>query len=436
MDKELASMVLIRALPEEYNTFVSLLLLLDKLDKKRVQEAFITEEIQRRRCAADILSSAAAMAVSVAPLKCDFCGHSGHAIATCYAYGNAQKRAQEDAASRASGRRKKPQQQAKQAQDASTTPTVPSGEKEFAGNASTSVSDPVDPSAFVQSHADFRWNADSGCTSHMTAHRHWIRGYRPYRTPVELADGSVIFSVGIGSVVFDPVIDGKGTQSIEMGQVLHVPQLQSNLLSCLYLTRCSGFKIIIDSTFMHFMRDEKLRFRARITPSNAAYIDATTLPAPESAHLVSTRPLDLQLWHEHLCHHNTADIQKLVSGEMATGITRKMHSAPFPSTGHCAAAPLDLIHSDVSGPFKVMLLKRESGVFAAFKLFKALAENQLGRSIKALHDDKGGEYMSNEFNTFCDSNGIVRRHTTRNCPQQNGDTEQANRTINNYAGPV
>ncbi|KAJ2911310.1 hypothetical protein MD484_g9104, partial [Candolleomyces efflorescens] len=181
------------------------------------------------------------------------------------------------------------------------------------------------------------------------------------------------------------------------------------------------------------MRDEKLCFRARITSSNAAYIDAITIPAPESAHLVSTRPLNLQLWHERLCHHNTADIQKLVSGEMATGITLsssakrnpicepclagKMHSSFFPSTGHRAAAPLNLIHSDLSGPMSVstpegyrywvtfiddhtrfqvvMLLKQKSGVFSAFQSFKVLAENQLGRSIKALHDDKGGEYCLN-----------------------------------------
>ena len=41
-----------------------------------------------------------------------------------------------------------------------------------------------------------------------------------------------------------------------------------------------------------------------------------------------------------------------------------------------------------------VMLKRKSDTFAAFKLFKALAEMQLGRKIKALHDDKGGEYMS------------------------------------------
>ena len=60
----------------------------------------------------------------------------------------------------------------------------------------------------------------------------------------------------------------------------------------------------------------------------------------------------------------------------------------------------------------VVMLKNKSDAFSAFKSFKALAENQLGRTVKALHDDKGGEYMSNEFNAFCNASGIRRLHTT------------------------
>jgi hypothetical protein len=37
--------------------------------------------------------------------------------------------------------------------------------------------------------------------------------------------------------------------------------------------------------------------------------------------------------------------------------------------------------------------------------------------------------MSTEFNTFCDDSGILRLHTTRNRPQQNGDAERANRVM-------
>ena len=47
LDDELASMTLIRALPEDYNAFVSSLLLKDSLDKAAVQNAFVREDNQR-----------------------------------------------------------------------------------------------------------------------------------------------------------------------------------------------------------------------------------------------------------------------------------------------------------------------------------------------------------------------------------------------------
>ena len=157
-------------------------------------------------------------------------------------------------------------------------------------------------------------------------------------------------------------------------------------------------------------------FRARITSSNAAFIEGTARPAVESACAIQTRPLDWQLWHERLCHHNIADIAKLISGGLAIGISLsssekrdpvcepclagKMHSGSFPSTGNRAALPCDLVHSDLCGPMStstpegfrywvvfiddatryrvIVMLKRKSECFAAFKSFQALAETQLG----------------------------------------------------------
>ena len=113
-----------------------------------------------------------------------------------------------------------------------------------------------------------------------------------------------------------------------------------------------------------------------------------------------------------------------------------------------ATRPLQLVHSDVHGPVKVSthhywvsfiddfsrfkavyLLKRKSETFAAFKQFKAWAENVTGLRMGSLRDDKGGEYMSREFEAFCIDHGIQRQHTVRNRPQQNGVAERANRTI-------
>ena len=129
----------------------------------------------------------------------------------------------------------------------------------------------------------------------------------------------------------------------------------------------------------------------------------------------------------------------------------KMHANPFPISHSRASRPLQLVHSDVHGPVKVpthqgyrfwvtfiddfsrfkavYLLKHKSETFAAFKQFKAWAENITGQRLGSLRDDKGGEYMSREFEAFCIDHGIQRQHSARNRPQQNGVAERANRTI-------
>jgi hypothetical protein len=77
----------------------------------------------------------------------------------------------------------------------------------------------------------------------------------------------------------------------------------------------------------------------------------------------------------------------------------------------------------------VYLLKCKSETFAAFKQFKAWAENITGERMGSLHDNKGGEYMFREFETFCIDHGIQRQYTVMKRPQQNGVAERANRMI-------
>ena len=64
---ELASMTLIRALPDNYNAFLSSLLLKDDLDKAAVQNAFAHEDNQCRRRQEESPSIGTALAVSSGP---------------------------------------------------------------------------------------------------------------------------------------------------------------------------------------------------------------------------------------------------------------------------------------------------------------------------------------------------------------------------------
>ena len=165
--------------------------------------------------------------------------------------------------------------------------------------------------------------------------------------------------------------------------------------------------------------------------------------------------MDLSLLHCHLCHHHLVGIRKLLSGSLVTGLKLDSKAEPDPvceaASTRRATKPLQLVRSNVHGPVKVSthqgyrywvsfiddfsrfkavyLLKRKSETFAAFKQFKAWAENVTGLRMGSLRDDKGGEYMSREFEAFCIDHGIQRQHTVRSRPQQNGVAERVNRTI-------
>ncbi|GJY11823.1 retrotransposon protein, putative, ty1-copia subclass [Tanacetum coccineum] len=77
----------------------------------------------------------------------------------------------------------------------------------------------------------------------------------------------------------------------------------------------------------------------------------------------------------------------------------------------------------------VYLLKHKHEVFETFKVFKNEVENQLGKTIKALRSDRGGEYISQEFKDYLKACGIFQQLTPLYTPQHNRVFERKNRTL-------
>lgn len=77
------------------------------------------------------------------------------------------------------------------------------------------------------------------------------------------------------------------------------------------------------------------------------------------------------------------------------------------------------------------LFDRKSEAFDVFKRFKIRVEKKTNTPLQALRTDRGGEFTSQEFNNFCDANGIQRQLTAAYTPQQNGVAERKNMTIMN-----
>jgi transposase InsO family protein len=74
----------------------------------------------------------------------------------------------------------------------------------------------------------------------------------------------------------------------------------------------------------------------------------------------------------------------------------------------------------------VYFLKLKSEVFYKFLAYKALVEKQFGHQYQKLRIDNGGEYVNNNFTSYCTTQGIQMQHTVPYTAQQNGVAERKN----------
>ncbi|KAJ9552497.1 hypothetical protein OSB04_016542 [Centaurea solstitialis] len=77
----------------------------------------------------------------------------------------------------------------------------------------------------------------------------------------------------------------------------------------------------------------------------------------------------------------------------------------------------------------VYLMRHKSESFERFKEFQNEVQNQLDRKIKFLRSDRGGVYLSDEFDNHLMECGIVSQLTPPYTPQMNGVSERRNRTL-------
>lgn len=246
MDNELICMTLLRALPEEYSSFPSSLQMLDKFNKEKLQEVFMAEKQLRnrsgtaptteRRTPACSLLQHLLPALSVMNATCNFCSLPGHSQSACHRYRAVQQQAAQDAKERAQEQRKfRPRGGKGNANTASgqEPAAAASAVQEFAGKASLHFNLIYTPS---QCTADMLWTADTGATSHMTPHKHWLRDYKPLSILIHLANNHIMHSASVGTLLFAAELnDGQFGCQVLFSRVLHVLELGSNLLSVLYL---------------------------------------------------------------------------------------------------------------------------------------------------------------------------------------------------------
>ncbi|KAG7553691.1 GAG-pre-integrase domain [Arabidopsis suecica] len=306
------------------------------------------------------------------------------------------------------------------------------------------------------------WFLDSGCSNHMCGDKSWFSSLdQGFRHTVKLGNNASL------------TVFGKGNVSLRVNGRLHtisdvyfVPDLKSNLVSIGQLL-LKGCEVLMKEGVCKLYHPEfGLIMESEMTKNKLFKISAIKTAAVE-CHKVSESG-ESQLWHRRYGHLNHKSLRTLQYQNMVIGIPQikkieesekcvdclvgKQHRESVPKKSMWRASRrLQLIHSDLCGPISpasnsdkryiltfiddhsrkvwIYFLSHKSETFVSFTRFKSKVERETGEALVCLRTDRGGEYMSNEFKSFCEETGISRQLTTAFTPQQNGVAERKNRTI-------
>ncbi|GJT57639.1 retrotransposon protein, putative, ty1-copia subclass [Tanacetum coccineum] len=270
---------------------------------------------------------------------------------------------------------------------------------------------------------------------------------------------SWIYDTGCGTYICNTTQGLRESRKLKPGALsLYVGNGQREAVESIGLFYLYGFIIRFVNNTIQVSRNNMVYFSA-IPRDGIFEIDLSNSYANESSiYTVSNKraKLDLDsalLWHCRLGHISKKRIEKLQHDGLLNStdlrafekcvpcMSGKMARKPYTHQVERAKDLLGLIHTDVCGPFKIMsrqgasyfvtftddfsrygyvyLLKHKHEVFETFKVFQKEVENQLGKTIKSLRSDRGGEYMSQEFLDHLKDHGLSPTYSPYTHTQHN-----------------
>ncbi|GJV02550.1 retrotransposon protein, putative, ty1-copia subclass [Tanacetum coccineum] len=229
---------------------------------------------------------------------------------------------------------------------------------------------------------------------------------------------SWVCDTGCGTYICNTKQGLRGAKKLKRGSLylqLSLPSITRGVVLVSHLVN-KGFTQCFTDFGLSVSMNNMIYFIA-ITVNGIYKIDMydSTLPIVNSIYYISnkrTKPnLDSSyLWHCRLAHINKKRIENL----QHDGLLKPTDNELF---DQCVSCISDMCQRKV--------------LVTSFKVFKNEVENQLGKTIKAIRSDRGGEYISQEFKDYLKAYGIVQQLTPPYTPQHNGVSERRNHTLLN-----
>ncbi|KAI3735245.1 hypothetical protein L6452_14737 [Arctium lappa] len=204
------------------------------------------------------------------------------------------------------------------------------------------------------------------------------------------------------------------------------------------------------------IKKPKEKKKGRVTSTSGIYVIEANLSTSYTSWVLDTG------CGSHI-YRNVQELKRtrrLSKGEvnLRVGNRAKMTKAPFVGQSERASDVLGIIHSGVCGPMNIQarggyryfitftddlsrfgyvyLMRHKSESFEMFKEFQNEVQNQLGKSIKILRSDRGGEHLDHDFLDHLINCGIVSQLTPPGTPQWNGVSEMRNHILLDMMEPT
>ena len=285
------------------------------------------------------------------------------------------------------------------------------------------------------------WIIDSGASSHMCGDEQFFNELVPVSgKSVSLTDGhkATTKAIGSGSLV---CTDKNGVDHrITLSGVLHVPELETNLISVSKLTE-KGAEVTFAGSKCYVSKQGR-KAAVAVKREGLYHLQHLEREVVAAVHFDGC-PHD---WHRKLGHRDPEAIRRMVRDKLATGINVKQYAAtndncdcclegkmarlPFPKkSSRSSKKVLDLIHTDICGPMNtvspggcryfmtmiddfsrftvVYFLQRKSEAAERIQQYVRMVETRFGRKPVVIRSDQGGEYKSTHLRQFYRSEGIT-----------------------------
>ncbi|KAL4298280.1 hypothetical protein GQ457_12G029150 [Hibiscus cannabinus] len=265
------------------------------------------------------------------------------------------------------------------------------------------------------------WYLDNCASNHMCGRKEWfVELDEKVRGRVIFGDDSHAEVKGKGKVM----ITQKNGEKKYITDVYYVPAMKSNIISLGQLLE-KGYEVQMKNQSLSLKnKNGELVVQVDMTQNRLFTID---IESGEVKCMKTAIKDDSWLLHLRYGHLGFSGLKLLSKAKMVNGlpyinppnqlceacIKGKQHRQSFEvGKSWRARRPLEIIHTDIAGPFDIPSLG-----------------GNIGQYIKILRSDRGGEYTVKIFEDFCKEHDIIHQLTVRYTPQQNGVAERKNRTI-------